>query len=366
MSLAELLGTGVGPVKARASSTGVTAMFDGYDVACDTDGVTVRLRLDATLLWVGAARAGELQVRLSEHALAQTELLTAQVTVDGTTLTVQRWVEGAGLTPVGLAQAVRSVRRSLAAIEPHLTALGAALVRGRATVSPAAAVVPTPAVVTDAGSFDDRLDTSELLPAADDTGPVEPVAIESSSEPEVAAGGFEVLVGAGAGEGVTHQPTATSAPVFESFRETSEEAPEPAGAGDDQPQVASTDAIPAASNEPVIERAAPEDDVAAAAAEDLFAADAETADAEAAGAEAAGAVVVDVPVDPAVADEPVWGYVQEATEVRGLSDTDTVVGTLVPGRWYELRGSANGWTHVLSVDGAIEGWAAEAVLHQRR
>jgi hypothetical protein len=244
MSLVKLLGTGVGPVGGRESATGVIAVFDGYDVECDEVGTTVHLRLETSLTWVGAVRAAELRTRLSEHALAHPALLTADVTADGRTLAVQQWVDAAGLTPVGLAQAVRSVRRALAAIEPQLTALGAALVQEQHLAQTAVAT--------------------------------------------------------------------TSAPV----------------------------AVPAAA--PGVSAIEPDQTVQLDLEDTTF-----------------------IPVTAVLAEEPVWGYVDEPTEVRGLTDTGTTVATLVPGQWYRLQGTANGWTHVLSVDGAIEGWAAEGALTER-
>ncbi|MFT6803518.1 MAG: hypothetical protein ACJA2H_000525 [Nitriliruptoraceae bacterium] len=244
MSLVKLLGTGVGPVGGRESATGVIAVFDGYDVECDEVGTTVHLRLETSLMWVGAVRAAELQTRLSEHALAHPALLTADVTADGHTLAVQQWVDAAGLTPVGLAQAVRSVRRALASVEPQLTALGAALVQGQASTQTAVATTSAPVAVS---------------AAAPDVSPIEP------------------------------------------------------------------------------------DQTVQLDLEDTTL----------------------IPVAAVLAQEPVWGYVDVPTEVRGLTDTGTTIATLVPGQWYRLQGTANGWTHVLSVDGAIEGWAAEGALTER-
>lgn len=60
--------------------------------------------------------------------------------------------------------------------------------------------------------------------------------------------------------------------------------------------------------------------------------------------------------------ETVWGYVHETVEVRGLTETDTVVGQLVPGQWYAIMQTGNGWAHVISADGSLEGWADDRRL----
>ena len=68
---------------------------------------------------------------------------------------------------------------------------------------------------------------------------------------------------------------------------------------------------------------------------------------------------------PPPATPTVWGYVDRPTEVRGVGDTNRVVGQLVPGTWYRV-GETNGpWTRVTSSDGAVDGWAAATSVQRR-
>lgn len=91
-----------------------------------------------------------------------------------------------------------------------------------------------------------------------------------------------------------------------------------------------------------------------------------SADDAAAVDDAASPDVDDVPEDeePAQHGEAptTWGYVHQRVDVRGLTDPDEVVGQLEPGQWYAVMTTANGWAHVVSVDGSLEGWANDSLV----
>jgi len=52
-----------------------------------------------------------------------------------------------------------------------------------------------------------------------------------------------------------------------------------------------------------------------------------------------------------------WVYVLDPVEVRGLQDTEVVVGSLQPGTWYLLVSEEGAWARVADPDGRLEGWA---------
>lgn len=64
-------------------------------------------------------------------------------------------------------------------------------------------------------------------------------------------------------------------------------------------------------------------------------------------------------------DEAEWGYVLDPVDVRGVTDTATVVGRLQPGTWYLMTSAAGDWVRVADPDGPLQGWAPAARVHRQ-
>jgi len=71
------------------------------------------------------------------------------------------------------------------------------------------------------------------------------------------------------------------------------------------------------------------------------------------------------PESPTPTSAAEWVYVLDPVEVRGLHDTEVVVGNLQPETWYLLVSEEGAWVRVADPDGRLEGWAPAAQIHRR-
>ena len=363
---------GFGPVSAVQDGDTVVATMHDVAVTLVEEGAAVRLSHSAGVGWDGAPDVEALERATAAVTLAR-PALTAATHVDAERVVVAQWVP-ADTDVHGLAVAVRDLVATVGEVAAAADGVGAALLpagpeptddAGAGDEVEHAEPADDEPTTGDTAVDDEAADTAaEEAPtgwaapdAADavDDGPDSPLVTAGAA----AAGATSGAVVASPGEG-TDEGDAAGAPD-ESPAPAAADEPD-AGPGTDEPDdepVADTAAPGSVTEEPGADEADTTDGVLADEPVEVPATDDRDDRPDEPAADEPDEPV-DQPDEPAVAAEQretVWGYVHEPVPVRHLTQTDEVVGQLVPGQWYAVMQTGNGWAHVISADGSLEGWA---------